>query len=180
MFMRSRCLLPFTFLLCIALSATAEDPVSPHLSLKDLHGNTVTLDSYRGKIVVLNFWATWCGPCTHEMPMLADIARQYTDKNVVVLGVSIDDAQTQSKIEPFVKKRKIEFPILVGGVPDTLKDFDLGIALPATAFIAPDGSIPFRVLGEIKKKELLERLEWMMPEGNHTGTQPKPLVNNFK
>lgn len=178
---RSRLLLNFVLVLVLGfLAASAEDHATPQLSLKDIHGNTVTLDSYRGKIVVLNFWATWCGPCTHEMPMLADIARQYADKNVVVIGVSIDDAQTQAKIEPFLKKRKIDFPILVGGEPEMLKDFDLGIALPATAFFAPDGSIPFRVLGEIKKKELLERLDWLTSQDNHTGAPPKTMVNNLK
>jgi thiol-disulfide isomerase/thioredoxin len=159
-------------------SAVAQNGSSSGLSLKDFRGNPVTLDAYRGKIVVLNFWATWCGPCTHEMPMLADVGRHYADKNVVVIGVSIDDPQTLPKVEPFIAKRKIDFPILVGGAPETLKQFDLGIAVPATAFIAADGSIPFRVLGEIKKKELLERLEWMA--GNHSGTEPKPMVNNLK
>lgn len=165
--------------LLLALPAVAEEkPRVPNLSLKDRQGNAADLETYRGKIIVLNFWATWCGPCKHEMPMLADAARTFASKNVIVIGVSIDDANTQPKVEPFVQKNKIDFPILVGAEPELLDSFGLGIAVPATAIIAPDGSIPFRVLGEIKKKELAERLEWLTTE--RKGAAPKPLLNNLK
>jgi peroxiredoxin len=168
------------WLLCLllALPALADENPAPQLALSDLRGNPVTIEDYRGKVVVLNFWATWCGPCTHEMPMLAETARKYSEKNVVVVGVSIDDKTTLPKVEPFVRKRKIDFPILVGAEPAALEQFGLGIAVPATAIIAADGSIPFRVLGEIKKKELAERLEWLTSE--QKGSAPKALVNNLK
>ena len=178
MLSRSHCARLLIVLALLATTANAQESPLPQLSFKDVHGNGVTLDAYRGKVVVLNFWATWCGPCTHEMPMLADIAHHYADRNVVIVFVSIDDSQTLAKVEPFVTRHKIDLPVVVGGSPETLKDLGLGIAVPATAFIAPDGSIPFRVLGEIKKKELLERMEWM--SGNRNGREPKPMVNNLK
>jgi peroxiredoxin len=171
-------MLRWLFLVFLALPALAQNQATPTFTLKDLQGNTTTLEAYKGKTVVLNFWATWCGPCTHEMPMLAETATRFADKNVVLVGVSIDDEQTQDRIQPFVKKRKIEFPILLGAKPELLDTFGLGVAVPATAIIASDGSIPFRVLGEIKKKELTERLDWLLSD--RQSPAPKALVNNLK
>ena len=171
-------MLRWIVLIFLALPALTQNHATPNFSLTDLQGKTTTLDAYKGKTVLLNFWATWCGPCTHEMPMLAETANRFADKDVVVVGVSIDDEQTQAKIEPFVKKRKIDFPILVGAKPELLDTFGLGIAVPATAIIAPDGSIPFRVLGEIKKKELAERLDWLLSD--RQSPAPKAVVNNLK
>ena len=151
--------------------------MAPEFSLPNLKGTPQHLRDYRGKIVVLNFWATWCGPCTEEMPMLVRIQKTYGDRGVVVIGVSLDDSTTRAKVPRFVRKKKVKFPIWVNGTTDDLKRLGLGEALPATAFLDQEGRITGRVLGMLRKKALKHRVEWLL--GNHQGDPPKPLVNNL-
>jgi thiol-disulfide isomerase/thioredoxin len=148
------------------------------LSLSDTHGNTQDISRYRGKIVVLNFWATWCVPCQHEMPLLGEMQKKYEDKGVVVLGASLDDEKTQPLIQPFAEKNKIPFPLLLGGTTDHMRQLRLGEAIPATAFFDADGNLVARVLGELNKSDLQNRLEWML--GKHHGKGPPALVNEFQ
>src|SRR5256886_6240441 len=91
------------------------------LSLRDTHGNTQDIGKYKGKIVVLNFWATWCTACRHEMPLLAEMQKKYEDKGVVVLGAAVDDEKSQPLVQPFAEKNKIPFPLLVGATSDQMK-----------------------------------------------------------
>lgn len=163
-------------MLSIVTCLPAQD-VAPEFSLPDLKGAQQDLRDYRGKIVVLNFWATWCVPCAEEMPMLVDIQKRYAAQGVVVIGVSLDDATTRAKIDPFVRKKKVNFPIWLGATTEDLKRLGLGEALPATAFLDREGRITGRVLGMLRKKDLNHRVEWLL--GNHQGDAPKPLVNNL-
>jgi thiol-disulfide isomerase/thioredoxin len=159
-------------------SSTARgDGFAPPLSLKDLSGEPQRLESHRGKIVVLNFWATWCGPCVEEMPMLADIQKRYGGRGVMVIGVSLDEEGSVEKVPRFVQKRKINFPVWVGGTTEDLERFGLGEALPATAFIDAEGRIVGRVLGMLRKRDLRHRVEWLL--GERKGKPPEPLVNNL-
>jgi thiol-disulfide isomerase/thioredoxin len=159
-------------------SSTARgDGFAPPLSLKDLSGESQRLESHRGRIVVLNFWATWCGPCVEEMPMLADIQKRYGDRGVIVIGVSLDEEDSVEKVPRFVQKRKINFPVWVGGTTEDLERFGLGEALPATAFIDAEGRIVGRVLGMLRKRDLRHRVEWLL--GERKGKPPEPLVNNL-
>jgi thiol-disulfide isomerase/thioredoxin len=152
--------------------------VAAQLSLRDTHGNTQDINKYRGKIVVLNFWATWCVPCQHEMPLLQEMQKKYKDKGVVVLGASVDDEESQPLIQPFAEKNKISFPLLVGATSDQMRQLQLGEAIPATAFFDADGNLIGRVLGELNKPDLQNRLEWML--GKHHGKAPPSFVNGFQ
>ena len=147
-----------SLILSSVISLSAQD-VAPDFSLPDSKGAQQNLRDYRGKIVVLNFWATWCIPCAEEMPMLVDIQKRFEDQGVVVIGVSLDDATTQAKIAPFVRKKKVNFPIWLGATTEDLKRLGLGEALPATAFLDQDGRITGRVLGKLRKKDLTHRVE---------------------
>jgi thiol-disulfide isomerase/thioredoxin len=151
---------------------------APQLVLRDLHGDTQEISQYKGKIVVLNFWATWCVPCQHEMPLLAEIQEKYQDKGVVVLGASVDDEKSQPLIQPFAEKNKIPFPLLVGATTDEMQKLQLGEAIPATAFFDADGHLIARVLGELQKSDLQKRLDWML--GNHHGKAPPAFVDGFQ
>ena len=148
------------------------------LSLQDIHGNTQDIGRYKGKIVVLNFWATWCVSCQHEMPVLSEMQKKYGDKGVVVLGASVDDEKSQSLIQPFAEKNKIPFPLLVGATTDQMQQLQLGEAVPATAFFDADGNLIARVLGELNKSDLQNRLEWML--GKHHGKAPPAFVDGFQ
>ena len=164
------------FALC--LGAVAFGSPFPELTLRDQSGTAQTLSAYRGKIVVLNFWATWCGPCREEMPRLDDLAREYASKDVVFVAVSLDDAETQPKIPGFLRKKKIaSLPIWIGASTAALKQFQLGKMVPATIILDQNGEPIARIMGEASRKDITSRLDWLL--NGRTGKQPKPLLKNF-
>lgn len=114
------------------------------LSLKDLAGAGQSLADHKGKVVVLNFWATWCVPCRKEMPLLASIANDYAAKGVEVIGAAGDTMANSSKVAKFVLDHKIEFPVWLGVVIDA------------------DGKIVWRDIGIIKPAELRKQLDKMI------------------
>jgi thiol-disulfide isomerase/thioredoxin len=160
----------------LPLAANAQPSIAG-LSWHDTQGNLQSVSRYRGKIVVLNFWATWCVPCQHEMPMLREIERKYADQGLVVLGGSLDDPSTQAKIQSFAEKEKIRFPLLIGVTPEQMTQLQLGEAIPATAFFDVEGNLVGRVLGELDKADLQHRIEWML--GKHRGKEPPAFVDGF-
>ena len=168
----------FFLLGILGFSGECVAQLSLSLSLPDTHGNTQDVSKYKGKIVVLNFWATWCVPCQHEMPLLAEMQRKYEDKGVSVLGASVDDEKSQPLIQPFAEKNRIFFPLLVGATTDQMQQLQLGEVIPATAFFDADGNLIGRVLGELNKSDLQNRLEWML--GKHHGKAPPAFVNGFQ
>src|SRR5262245_54801666 len=98
-------------------------PVS--LPFKDLNGKTVRVNAFRGKPVVLNFWATWCVPCRSEMPLLVEAEKEYADRGVMFIGVSLDDRQSRPKIPEFLGQFQLRFPIWLGNTVD-MEDLKLG------------------------------------------------------
>jgi peroxiredoxin len=176
--------LEFNRLLVIAtmLAATAPAVVGgaslPKLNVKDLNGQRENLRDYEGKakIIVLNFWATWCGPCQQEIPMLVKEQARYKDRGVQVIGVSLDKPGDEGKVKKFIAKYHIDFPIWVGGSGDDVSRWKLGPAVPATAFIQ-DGKIVGRVMGEMRQPSFEHRIEWLL--GNHEGEPPKAVENNL-
>jgi thiol-disulfide isomerase/thioredoxin len=158
-----------------ALASGDEKPAS--LTLKDLQGSKAKLSQWRGKIVVLNFWATWCGPCNVEMPLIVKAAQGYAGKDVVFVGVSVDDEQSQKKIPEFLKSHQIGYTILTGATDDDMQKLRLGNSVPSTAFIDTDGVIRARILGQIRPGELEERIDWLLNKGK--GTAPNPLVTHL-
>ncbi len=154
--------------------ASAKDPDKADLSLRDMTGKKMRLRDYQGKTVVLNFWATWCGPCREEMPRLVRAEKEYGSRGVVFVGVSLDDDKTKGKIAGFVQEHGIDFPIWVGATGDDLDKLKMGPAVPATAFINPEGRIVARVEGEIRDEEIKERLDWLTQ--GQTGPAPQARV----
>jgi thiol-disulfide isomerase/thioredoxin len=162
----------------IAVFALAATPTPDHtdLTLPNLQGQQKSLADYRGKVLVVNFWATWCVPCQHEMPLFIDAQKKYGDDRVQVVAVSVDDATTRNKIPAFVEKRKLSLPVLMGST-ETMQKFGVGEAVPATAFIDAEGKVVARILGEVSKSELKRQLEWML--GTKSGEAPPELINNL-
>jgi thiol-disulfide isomerase/thioredoxin len=132
------------------------------LTLRTLDGRPAHLREYRGKIVVLNFWATWCGPCREEFPLLVDVERQMRPRGVVFLGVSLDERKTQPRIPEFLERFHADFPVWVGATSDDLDRLQMGNIVPATAFLDANGMVVARVSGEIHKEQLLEHLERLL------------------
>jgi thiol-disulfide isomerase/thioredoxin len=134
---------------------------APAFSLKDLKGASVTMAQQAGKVVIVNFWATWCGPCKAEMPILMKLQQVHGPAGLVVLGVSMDE-EGPSVISPWLQKTKfvmdgkqaaINFPILVG-TPQVSTAYGEIEALPATFIIDRQGKIVQRIDGPIEFKDV--------------------------
>jgi thiol-disulfide isomerase/thioredoxin len=161
------------------LSAAPKPNAKPvDLTLTNLKGERVHLKGFRGKIVVLNFWATWCVPCRAEMPLLVEAEKEYAPRGVVFIAASLDDRETRPKIPDFIGEFKISFPVWVGASTMDLEDLKLGQALPATAFLDRQGRIAARILGQVTKDELRERLDWLTGDRTGSAPVPDPLVRH--
>ena len=95
------------------LKSEGQRKPAPNFSLKDADGNAVNLADYRGKVVLVNFWATWCGPCEAEIPWFIEFEKKYKDQGFAVLGVSMDDDGWKS-VRPYVASHKINYRIMIG------------------------------------------------------------------
>jgi thiol-disulfide isomerase/thioredoxin len=154
----------------------AEAQTLPKLQLNDLQGRSHELSEYAGKILVLNFWATWCGPCREEMPMLNELARKYEGR-VAFLTASLDDEKTRSKIPGFLASKKIDLSVWTGATTDHLDQLELGGIVPATILFDRDGTTITKIMGEARKKELEARLDWAL--NGHPGKPPKTVVKHY-
>jgi peroxiredoxin len=118
----------------------ARQKVADDFTLKTADGPTVKLSEQRGKVVLVNFWATWCPPCKAEIPGFVELQEAYRDKGLQVVGVSVDD--TPDKLKPFASEFKLNYPVLVGLERDDLQDaYGPMWGIPTTYLIARDGRI---------------------------------------
>lgn len=127
-------------------------------SLPDDNGNPQAISQWKGKIIVLNFWATWCPPCREEMPELSALNTEYQDKNVIVIGIALDEINL---IKQFNEENDISYPLLAAEDTGGNLAFNLGndkSALPFTVIIKPDGTIENTYFGRISKALLEETL----------------------
>ncbi len=162
-------------LLTAGAGAKAND--RPDLSLRDLSGAKHSIADYRGKVLVVNFWATWCGPCREELPMLNAVAKQYAPKGVVFIEASLDGKRDEQKIPAFLAKEEVEFHVWVGATPGTLKKLSLGKIIPATLIVDRNGRAVGRLLGEARRHELTLRLDWIL--AGESGPAPAAVVTHY-
>lgn len=162
-------------LLLVSVVTLAES--APKLSVKNLSGQTQKLSSLRGKIVVLNFWATWCEPCRDELPRLSVLAEAYAGKNVQFVAVSIDDEKNRSKIEPLLHRLNVGLDVWTGADLDTLGKFGLGNIVPGTVVIDNRGQIITRVMGKAHDEDVRAPVDWLL--SGRTGTAPAPLLKRY-
>lgn len=126
--------------------------LAPDFTLTNLQGKSMKLSDFRGKAVLLNFWATWCEPCKVEMPWFVDLQKKYGPQGLQVLGVAMDDA-SPSEIESFAQKLGVNYPVLVG--KEEVGAQYGGIEyLPSTFYIARDGKILDHVFGLVSRSEI--------------------------
>jgi peroxiredoxin len=134
------------------------------LTLPDADGVQRSLQSWRGKLLVVNFWATWCGPCVEEMPELQQFADEFAQRNVAVIGIGVDDAD---KIRDFRRQHQLRIPLLAAGFDGMQLALRLGNpepVLPYTALISPDGRLVEEHSGRVQPPELRR---WVAEYGNH-------------
>jgi thiol-disulfide isomerase/thioredoxin len=119
---------------------------TPALALEDLDGKAHRLDGYRGKVVLVNFWATWCDPCREEMPSIDRLRTAMQGKPFVVLAVNL--AEPPSRIRSFLEKTPVGFPVLLDRDMAVAKAWKARI-LPATYIIGPNGQVRYSYVGEL-------------------------------
>ena len=132
------------------------------LKLNDLFGAEQNLSQYKGRIVILNFWATYCVPCREEMPDLAAIQNEYAAFGVQVIGASSDEAADRAKVLQFIKETKVNFPIWMGATAADMSRFGLGEALPGTVILDKTGKIVKVISGIVNQADLKKQIDSML------------------
>jgi len=133
----------------LAFSQDNEFPEAPHFVLEDLNGNEITLDDFKGKVLFLNFWATWCPPCREEIPGFVDIYEIYNDEGMEILGVSLD-RRGKEVVRKFAEKYEINYPMAMGN-NQLIQDYQPGQYIPTTIVIDRQGRIRDKHVGYLDK-----------------------------
>ncbi len=134
-----------------AVKSNNDRKVAPNFALKDVDGKTVHLSDYKGKVVLLDFWATWCAPCKIEIPWFMEFEQQYKDKGFAVLGVSMDE-DGWTVVKPYLQQLKINYRIVLGN--DKVGDAYGGVdSLPTTLLIDREGRVAATHVGLSGGKE---------------------------
>jgi thiol-disulfide isomerase/thioredoxin len=138
----------------------------PNVTFKDLNGQDITLASLKGKVVVVNFWATWCEPCRTEIPWMIAYQQKYADKGFTMLGVAMDEGG-KTDVEPFVKNTNFDvsgkqvtmnYPIVLGN-DDIADKFGGMLGLPTSLVISRDGKIVKRYIGLVNEADLDKQIK---------------------
>ena len=141
-------------LLLLGTAAVRADDRAPDFSVTDLKGKTLTLADYRGKVLVLNFWATWCGPCRAEIPDFIEAYRDNKAKGLEILGLSVD-RMTADRLQAFVDKAGINYPVALADAK-IAGDYEPGDYIPSTIVVDKNGVIRARRVGMLGKDDLLD------------------------
>lgn len=155
-------LLSYTGVWADDASDLSKGSVAPAWKLQDLDGKTVSSEDFKGKVVILDFWATWCGPCRAEIPGLIDLQAKYQKQGLVVIGISLDEGGVET-VKPFVKKAGLNYAVTLADnkVQQAFGGVD---AIPLTFVIDRQGRIVTKHLGLTEKDEFEAEI--------------KPLLNN--
>jgi peroxiredoxin len=129
-------------------------------TVRDIDGKDIALSDYKGKVILLDFWATWCAPCRKEIPGFVDLYRRYKQKGFVVLGVSVDESAAD--VKKFAKKLKVNYPILLGGARDDLQEAFGPPGFPTAFIIGRDGTIRSQHTGLTPLEELERTIKQLL------------------
>lgn len=145
-----------------ASKETKDRKPAPDFTLKDANGNSVKLSDFRGKVVLLNFWATWCGPCALEIPWFIEFEQQYRSRGLEVLGVSMDDDGWEA-VKPYIAEHRVNYRVVLGN--DTVSQLYGGVdSLPTTFVLDRDGRIANVHVGLAGKNEYLDEIQTLLAE----------------
>lgn len=132
---------------CVAqeLVAWRGDP-TPAIVLEDYYGKPINIESFRGKTVLINFWATWCGPCVEEMPSLQKFKTRFDTRKFEVLAVNV--GESKARVEAFLRKMAVDFPIAMDPQSETAREWKVR-GYPTTFIVGPDGKIRYYHVGDL-------------------------------
>lgn len=143
----------------LASGETSQTVAQLNFSLPDLTDKPQSAEQWRGKILIINFWATWCPPCLKEIPEFIKLQDEYKDKGVQFVGIAIEDKQP---VQDYLKRIKINYPVLIGGEGATMLAQQWGNVIntvPFTVIVNQQGQIVHRQLGELTRQKVLEVVE---------------------
>ncbi len=142
-------LVGFVLLFALPYLAFSQEKQAANFALKDLQGKTVKLSDFQGKVIILDFWATWCPPCRKEIPHFVALQKEYGEKGLQVIGISLDRGGVRV-LKPFARKYKINYPILLGN-SEVGKKYGGIVGIPTTFIINQKGEIVKKFIGYREK-----------------------------
>jgi thiol-disulfide isomerase/thioredoxin len=134
-----------------------QEAIAPQFALRDLNGSTVRLRAYRGKVVLINFWATWCPPCRAEMPDLIRLQREYAKQGLQIIGITYPP-ETKTRVRRFARSLKVNYPIILG-THQIRARFSSEETLPLTVVIDRDGKVNDIISGILLPEEFDEKIK---------------------
>ena len=143
----------------VAASRTQERKPAPDLALPDASGHIVHMTDFQGKVVLLDFWATWCGPCRTETPWLSELYNQYKSDGFTILGISMDDNWTP--VKPFLARYNVPYPVVLGNDALTA-GFGKLDALPVAYFVDRRGRVAATHVGAGSRKQFQQIIESLL------------------
>ena len=150
----------FTALLMIAFSPVnvlGQEAIAPQFALKDVNGRTVRLSDYRGKVVLINFWATWCPPCRAEMPDLVRLQREHAKQGLQIIGITYPP-ERKARVRRFARSLKVNYPIILG-TREIKARFSSEENLPLTVVVNRDGKVSDIISGILLREEFEEKIK---------------------
>jgi thiol-disulfide isomerase/thioredoxin len=155
-----------------AVKQEKDRKLAADFTLTDANGKPVKLSDFKGKVVLLNFWATWCGPCKVEIPWFIEFQQNYKDKDLVVLGVSFDDDGWKS-VKPYVEEKKMNYRVMIGD-DEVAKKYGGVESLPTTLMIDRQGRVAATHVGLVSKSDYKKEIEELLAARKETGVTPAP------
>ena len=159
----------FLFLFAISVSAQSRQT---GLALKDIHGRSFKLSDFKGKVVLLNFWATWCPPCRKEIPQLIKLQRKYRKVGLQIVGITYPPEKLSS-VRAFAKRSQTNYPLVLGS-ERTKSSFTSSDVLPVTVVIDRVGKVREVIEGILLPEEIDEKIKPLLSESNSSGSQASP------
>ncbi len=138
-------------------TALGQETTPPQFTLKDINGRTVRLSDYKGKVVLINFWATWCPPCRAEMPYFVRLQREHRKRGLQIIGITYPP-EDKTRVRRFARSLKVNYPIILGS-PQIKARFSSEEDLPLTVVINREGKVSDIIVGILLREEFDEKIK---------------------